>query len=89
MIILRLALVSALIYVGFALAIEIALFTLAKSTGGSLLGASRPGWFVLFGVLWFFSFLIAFCISHFVFFKTIRIGSFSPLAQNPLNLRRL
>jgi hypothetical protein len=65
MIILRLALVSALIYAGFALAIEVVLFSLAKIKGGSSLFMSRPGWFVFFGVLWFFSFWIAFRISPF------------------------
>jgi len=65
MIILKLGLVSALIYVGFALAIEVALFTVAKLTGGSGLFASRPGWFILFGVLWFVSFWIAFRMSPF------------------------
>ncbi len=70
MIILRLALVSALIYVGFALAIEVALFValliLAKIHGGSSIFISRPGgWFVFFGLLWFVSFWIAYRISPF------------------------
>ncbi len=65
MIILRLGLVSALIYVGFALAVEIAQFTLANVTGSSFLGASKLGWFVFFGVMWFVSFWIAFRMSPF------------------------
>jgi len=70
MIILRLALVSALIYVGFALAIEVALFValfiLAKIHGSSSFFMSRPsGWFLFFGVLWFVSFWIAYRISPF------------------------
>ena len=65
MIILRLGLVSALIYVGLALAVEIALFTLAKLKGCYSLWASKPGWFVFFGVLWFVSFWIALRMSPF------------------------
>jgi hypothetical protein len=65
MIILRLGLVSALIYVGFALAIEVALLILAKLTGGSSLSPSKPGWFVFFGALWLVSFSIAFRMSPF------------------------
>jgi hypothetical protein len=65
MIILRLGLVSALIYVGFTLTVEIALFALAKLTGSSFFGASKPGWFIFFGVLWFVSFWIAFRLSPF------------------------
>jgi hypothetical protein len=63
MIILRLGLVSALIYVGFALAVEVALIFLARLKGSASLFASRPGWFVFFGVLWVASFWIAFRIS--------------------------
>ena len=59
MIILRLALVSALIYVGFALVIEVALLILAKLAGGYIFMAPKLGWFVFFGVLWFISFWIA------------------------------
>jgi hypothetical protein len=65
MIILRLGLVSALIYVGFAFVVEVALVALAKLTGGSSLSASRPGWFVFFGGLWLVSFWIAFRLSPF------------------------
>ena len=66
MIILRLGLVSALIYVGFALAIEVALFVFAKIYGSSSIFVSRPGgWFVFFGVLWFVSFWIAYRMSPF------------------------
>jgi|HubBroStandDraft_2_1064218.scaffolds.fasta_scaffold1167534_1 hypothetical protein len=65
MIILRLGLVSGVIYVGFALAIEVALMILARLKGSSSFGASRPGWFVFFGVLWFASFWIAFRMSPF------------------------
>jgi len=65
MIILRLGLVSALIYVGFAFVVEVALVALAKLTGGSSLSASRPGWFVFFGGLWLVCFWIAFRMSPF------------------------
>ena len=66
MIILRLALLTALIYVGFALAIEVALFILAKIHGGCGIFMSRPGgWFLFFGVLWLVSFLIAYRMSPF------------------------
>jgi len=65
MIILRLALVSALIYVGFALAIDVTLFIFAKINGSSGIFMSRPGWFVFFGVFWFVSFWIAFRMSPF------------------------
>ena len=66
MIILRLALVSALIYVGFALAIEVALFILAKIHAGYGIFMSTPGgWFLFFGVLWFVSFWIAYRMSPF------------------------
>jgi hypothetical protein len=65
-IILRLAVTSALIYVGFALAVEVALFSLAKMTGGSsLVMASKLGWFIFFGVFWLVSFWIAFRMSPF------------------------
>jgi hypothetical protein len=64
-IILKLAVTSALIYVGFALAIEVALFSLAKMTGSSSLAMSKPLWFVFFGVFWLASFGIAFRMSPF------------------------
>jgi hypothetical protein len=62
-IILRLAVVSALIYVGFAFAIEVTLLSLARMRGGVIFGMSKPLWFVFFGVFWFISFYIAFRIS--------------------------
>ena len=65
MIILRLALVSALIYVGFAFAIEIALLSLMTIRGIAGLHMSRPALFVFFGVFWFISFWIAFRMSPF------------------------
>jgi hypothetical protein len=63
--ILRLAVTSALIYVGFALAVEVALFSVVKMTGSSLIMASKFGWFIFFGVFWLISFWIAFRISPF------------------------
>ncbi len=65
MIILRLALVSALIYVGFALTVEVGLMILSRVYGGAGLFMSRPRWFVFFGVFWFISFWIAFRLSPF------------------------
>jgi len=64
-IILRLAVTSALIYVGFALAAEVALFCVAKIAGGYLVGASRFGWFAFFGIFWLASFWIAYRMSPF------------------------
>jgi hypothetical protein len=63
MIILRLPLVSALIYVGLALAVEVGLMVLSRIYGVTSLFASRPGWFAFFGVFWFISFWIAFRFS--------------------------
>jgi len=65
MIILRLAFVSALIYVGFAIAIEVWLFVATKMWGSATIFATRTGWFVLFGIFWLISFSIAFRLSPF------------------------
>jgi hypothetical protein len=65
MIVLRLAIISAAIYVGLALAVEIALFSVAKIRGGSGIYMSRPMWFIFFGVFWLISFWMAFRMSPF------------------------
>jgi hypothetical protein len=59
MIFLRLALVSAAIYVAFAIAIEVAFLVIARTRGVWGFYAPKAGWFVLFGVLWLVSFWIA------------------------------
>ena len=65
MIVLRLAVVSALIYVGFAVAIEGWLFVATKVWGSATMLATKTGWFALFGIFWLISFWIAFRLSSF------------------------
>ena len=59
MLFLRLALVSAAIYVSFAMAIEIAILVIARTRGSFGIYAPKPAWFVLYGGLWLLSFWIA------------------------------
>jgi hypothetical protein len=63
--ILRLAVFSALIYVGFALAIEIVVFTLAKIRGSFGILMPTPTWYAFLGLFWLVSFWIAFRVSSF------------------------
>ena len=59
MLFLRLALVSAAIYVCLAMAIEIATLVIAGTKGSFGFYAPKPAWFVLYGALWLLSFWIA------------------------------
>lgn len=63
MLILRLAVVSALIYVGFAVAIEVWVSVTVKMGNAVTITASKAGWYVLFGIFWLISFSIAFRLS--------------------------
>lgn len=56
---LKLALVSAVIYVAIALVIEVAVMILARARGGSGFYTSPLGWFILFGAFWLVSFFAA------------------------------
>jgi hypothetical protein len=54
--ILKLAFLSCVLYMAVAILMELALFLVARFSGGSGLFANRAGWFVLFGLIWLGSF---------------------------------
>lgn len=60
--ILKLAFLSCVFYMGVAISMELALFLAAKFSGGSGLFANRAGWFVLFGIIWLGSFGLSYHI---------------------------
>ena len=61
--ILRLALVTAVFYVGLAVVIEASLFLLAHFQGSVVFAATRTGCWFLFALLWLVAFALAW---HFV-----------------------
>ena len=56
--ILKLAFLSCVFYMGAAILMEMALLLVARFSGSSPFSASRSGWFVLFGLIWLGSFAI-------------------------------
>jgi len=58
-VILKLALLSCVFYVGIAILMEAGLFLWARLAGSAGFFASRAAWFVLFGMIWLGSFSLA------------------------------
>jgi hypothetical protein len=59
----KLAFVSAVIYVGLILAINALLLVVARLKGSAGMYMSRPSWFVFFAATWTLSFWIAYRMS--------------------------
>jgi len=59
MIVVKLAAMTCVFYLGSAVLMEASLVVLAHVLGSAGLALSRSGWMVLFGIVWLASFLLA------------------------------
>jgi hypothetical protein len=59
MIILKFAAVTCAFYITAAFLMEALVFVLARLLGGFMLGGTRTGWAIVFGIIWLTSFLLA------------------------------
>jgi hypothetical protein len=57
--ILKLAALTAILYVLFGFLIQVSLYVTAFFTGGATISGTRGGWWALFGVIWLAAFSVA------------------------------
>ena len=55
----KLALVTCAFYLGVSILLDAAVFGMAMWKGSFVLGATRTGWLVFFGIAWLISFLLS------------------------------